>query len=1329
MYLKSLELTGFKSFAKKTELAFNTPITAIVGPNGSGKCVDGDTLVQLENGGVISIRELFDKAYASKQKIHRFDDGMAVTDSGLKCKVAALNLASLKIEWKDVKAFVQRTAPKRMLEISTKTGRQITATPYHPFFVSHNARVEAMKADGIKKGLRIAVPRVLPVRNSLEHISLLSVASAFGPDEGVYVPYSSNLVGMLNKTVATHGTNNLASYTRSNGIATPVFQRLKDGQALPSCYLPVLCAGIPSEINLERVLRSRVGGAMKVPESVDECLARFLGYVISEGRVTSTAQVWFVNDDPAVIDDFIACSTKCFGLTPSVFSYKGDTKDVIIFSKTLARFLDKIFGLTIDGVSKTKVVPEQIFRSPDNVVSAFLAALFDGDGYFNLVEKRKRQTYIEYATASEELARGITTLLLRFGINALLRAKRKHASNTELKIKRTYWSVLIYGEAQVKSFVTHVMPRGRKASVAKKMLSFGKEISNPNLDLIPSILDEVRSLVKKEGIHLKKEREYIPLLAAYYERRCLPSRSGLKRVVDYAREREGRTGEAKEHIATIEKFATSDVLWDEIVSVRSKPGSGYVYDLTVDTEHNFVANNIFAHNSNIAEAFRFVLGEQSIKSMRGKRTEDLIWNGSGELGRLNRASVKLSFDNRKRLLNLDVDEATIERVIYRDASSEYLMNGSPVRLRDIIELLSGAHIGASGHHIISQGEADRILSANMRERREMIEDALGLKIYQWKREESQRKLEKTEENMKQVHSLRREIAPHISFLKKQVEKIEKTKLLREELRELYGSYLKREHAYITFSKQRIAEEERVPRAELSELERKLAVSKKILGETRGKDITAKAIIAVEQKLSGVRNEREVLSRELGRLEGEIAGVERLQKLKRAQQPGSVVVPLSEVEGLVRQIDAVSAGEDELSVSMLLAVIGRIKEAMHAFLERHKAKKDQGVDDMVREVEALSEKKKEFERKLSLIQDAEKAAEQEERLLRAEIDKEKDSSRDAEKEMLRALARQSELHGTLRALSVRAHEVEHLLADFKRELAEGALLVGREILEYEKIEVRDESGKILPPHEWVHEDRLKQEERRRKVERLKIRIEDAGGGSGAEVLKEFQEVSERDQFLGRELADLEKSAEALRQLIAELEEKLNEEFRSGIEKINKEFQEFFTLMFGGGAASLAVVKKERKSPVRREDGRDIADEESAAADEAGTELFGLAAEEEGAEEGIEINVSLPRKKIKGLMMLSGGERALTSIALLFAMSQVKPPPFIILDETDAALDEANSKKYGDMIESLSKSSQLILITHNRETMSRAGVLYGVTMDRGSVSRLLSIAFDEAVAVAK
>src|SRR3989344_4549430 len=115
--------------------------------------------------------------------------------------------------------------------------------------------------------------------------------------------------------------------------------------------------------------------------------------------------------------------------------------------------------------------------------------------------------------------------------------------------------------------------------------------------------------------------------------------------------------------------------------------------------------------SNVAEAFRFVLGEQSIKSLRGKKGEDLIFNGGKSLPKMNKAGVKLLFDNRKRILDIDFDEVTLERVVHRDGVNEYLINGSQVRLRDIIELLSGAHIGASGHHIISQGEADRILNA------------------------------------------------------------------------------------------------------------------------------------------------------------------------------------------------------------------------------------------------------------------------------------------------------------------------------------------------------------------------------------------------------------------------------------------------------------------------------------------------------------------------------------------------------------------------------------------------------------------------------------------
>ena len=356
-----------------------------------------------------------------------------------------------------------------------------------------------------------------------------------------------------------------------------------------------------------------------------------------------------------------------------------------------------------------------------------------------------------------------------------------------------------------------------------------------------------------------------------------------------------------------------------------------------------------------------------------------------------------------------------------------------------------------------------------------------------------------------------------------------------------------------------------------------------------------------------------------------------------------------------------------------------------------------------------------------IKDAEKLeTELEEQyvFLKSEIEKERDSNRDAEKALFRIVAEQNDIRGHLSNLESRESILRKNEEDLKRELQEGSILVGIQALRYKDFWPVNESGTAISLEEIINEPRQVQEDRRRALEKIKIRLEDAGVAGGDEIMKEFNETSERDVFLAKELEDLFKSSESLKILIKELDEKLTNEFRLGVTKINIQFQEFFTAMFGGGSAKLSLVKEKKRK--RSDTDLTIPGE---------GEVGDLTEEEEEQEEGLDIEVNLPKKKIKGLMMLSGGERALTSIALLFAISQVNPPPFIILDETDAALDEANSRKYGDMISNLSKYSQLILITHNRETMSRAGVIYGVTMGSDGISRLLSIQFEEAVQVAK
>ena len=729
--------------------------------------------------------------------------------------------------------------------------------------------------------------------------------------------------------------------------------------------------------------------------------------------------------------------------------------------------------------------------------------------------------------------------------------------------------------------------------------------------------------------------------------------------------------------------------------------------------------------SNVAEAFSFVLGEQSIKSLRGKRAEDLIFNGGKDATRSNRASVKLTFNNVQRILNIDFDEVSIERVVNRDSSSEYLINGSPVRLRDIVELLSSAHIGASGHQIISQGEADKILNANTREKREIIEDALGLKIYQYKKDESSRKLEKTEENIKQVESLRREIAPHIKFLKKQVEKLEKAVEMKEELIKLYHDYFKREEEYLNHEKNRITEEKN-PLLDLSKkLEVELVEAKEILAKSNSKDQKSEEVMKVESKIKEARNLKDTLGRNIGRIEGEISSLLRLIKKQNENNltASKKTVELMQVENVAKQInleiESISEGSD---FSKVREILGSIKNILKNFIEGHKETEDKEViNDLESEIKNLEVEKNEQENKITEVLQLETELSEQYSFLKEGIEKEKDSNRDAEKAMFRIVAEQNDIRGKLSVFESRESRVIHDEEEFKRELQEAGILVGVSALRYKDFWPKKDDGSALSFEEIVNENRQMQEERRRVMEKIKIRLEDAGIAGSDEVIKEYKETSERDEFLARELEDLIKSSESLKNLIKELEEKLLTEFKTGVAKINLQFNEFFSTMFGGGSASLTIVKAPRHARGKKSD----TDMSSAMAELDGEEMD----EEEEQEEGLEIEVSLPKKKIKGLMMLSGGERALTSIALLFAISQVNPPPFIILDETDAALDEANSKKYGDMITELSKYSQLILITHNRETMSRAGVIYGVTMGADGVSRLLSIQFEEAVVVVK
>jgi chromosome segregation protein len=191
-----------------------------------------------------------------------------------------------------------------------------------------------------------------------------------------------------------------------------------------------------------------------------------------------------------------------------------------------------------------------------------------------------------------------------------------------------------------------------------------------------------------------------------------------------------------------------------------------------------------------------------------------------------------------------------------------------------------------------------------------------------------------------------------------------------------------------------------------------------------------------------------------------------------------------------------------------------------------------------------------------------------------------------------------------------------------------------------------------------------------------------------AIEEYHELEERERFLRTQRDDLVQSIESLRTTIRKINMTSRELFREAFAAINQSFGEIFTVLFNGGQAAMQLLD-----------------------------------EDDILESGIELAAQPPGKKTQSIALLSGGERALTALALLFAIFRYKPSPFCLLDEVDAPLDELNNERFVRLVREMSRDTQFIVITHSKRTMEAADVLYGVTMEEAGCSRLVSVSFAE------
>ncbi|MBI4457690.1 AAA family ATPase [Candidatus Uhrbacteria bacterium] len=700
--------------------------------------------------------------------------------------------------------------------------------------------------------------------------------------------------------------------------------------------------------------------------------------------------------------------------------------------------------------------------------------------------------------------------------------------------------------------------------------------------------------------------------------------------------------------------------------------------------------------SNVADAIRWVLGEQSLKMLRGKKSEDVIFSGSEKRPRSGYAEVSLFLNNEDGKLPIDYSEVALSRRIYRDGESEYLINKNKVRLTDIQLLLAQANFGARSYSVIGQGMIDSVLTATPQERKEFFDEAAGVKQFQLKRHQSEIKLAAAKENLVQAEMLVSEIEPRLRSLSRQVKRLEERGALEEELRAL-------EHQYYGRLWHDLAKQIAARQAELDKLEA-------ARNEKEGMLDAAKAELATLER-------QETGTDEFSSLQ---AGYEKIldEKNRLREREFKVRGKIEVAQEVRRQVTT------PLPLSKIIEEIGEIGKRQDVFLQKlRQAKTADDARKLADEFAAIAETTATLRARLerpapemttSKEKDPAMVAELTDILAKAEtinanLKTAHDSLQSYREREQKTKGKFFELQRSLESKIAASHDLERRLSESRIDMAR--LETRRDGLEQEmtaelKEKAEHVKSSVAPDSTIAIESLMPQ------IERLKYQLQ-LIGGIDPEAVREHEEIKSRYDFLEGQITDLRKAMDDLDRVIAELDMTIKARSESAFRNLNRDFDRYFRSLFGGGHAEMIQLKEEELEMTDESIATEAAEAQEEAPKKAGDRRI----------VGIEIHATPPGKKIKNIAMLSGGERALISIALICAIMVNNPSPFVVLDEVDAALDESNASRFAEILSELSARTQFIVITHNRYTMHKANVLYGVTMSDDGASTLLSINLDE------
>jgi len=872
--------------------------------------------------------------------------------------------------------------------------------------------------------------------------------------------------------------------------------------------------------------------------------------------------------------------------------------------------------------------------------------------------------------------------------------------------------------------------------------------------------------------------------------------------------------------------------------------------------------------SNIVDSVKWVLGEKQAKNIRGEKMEDVIFSGTESRNFLSIAEVSLAFNNETRFLGFDSDVVTVTRRVLRDGESEYLINKSPVRLKDIEQLFMDTGIGKSSYSVMEQGRIDMILSSRAEDRRYIFEEAAGVSRFKLQKKESLKKLIETGENLERINDIIHEIEREKDLKAKQAEKTKIYLSLKDEMKkndiklvalknkdlvkrreklseslaklnserdelsakissvstenetdEKYKNDIqlqlfeldKKLHTYkikvedidqkTEKNKKLIKEHEERSQMLISELSERDSSKLKLIEEKEkslktGEEINKKIdedkiqlkncfdnrkrkiefinesrdnieknksdIKSLEADLLRLREDLEVVIKQLidaidkrkaelmnseeerqnvrGDIHFKLSAISnKLNEAKEFLRSGVSTEALSliesiNVEDLASKISMFESYEDGFRTILFDKtgihaqkenIDSRIREKS-ASIENKRAENqnlENAIAEAQRELESINEMITRIEKDLSRNDSErswiEKHIESLERQIldivrhiesiKTEISKSEKqiSELNAEIEdwkirLVEFNERTQSLHGKIEENKVKKDEIENRIKGRKESTIvdmDNLNKINQRIGECDKNVVEyDYKLSSLEEYLWIEYEKklsdltnIKVDEfeissLNEEIQKIKKKISDLGPINNL-AIEEFADLKKRFEYYIEQKQDIEKARQDIMSVIEEINNTSINMFLDTFEQIRKNFSQIFQQLFEGGQADVALTDPEK-----------ILDS------------------------GIDITVRPPGKKPKSITLLSGGERSLTAIALLFATYMVKPSPFCFLDEIDAALDESNVERFLRMMKQFSQKTQFIMISHNKKSMSVGSSLYGITMEEPGVSRVISVKLD-------